>query len=102
MNEIFSVVSSAREEARAWGSVILAGKCCSRRHSTTSFSESVACELQTFLLARLHLSLCDLLSFVCHSMRHQHGISVAESQTFLLAKRPSAAMSEEKLLPFAG
>ena len=35
-------------------------------------------------------------------MRHQYGISVAESQTFLLAKRPSAAMSEEKLLPFAG
>ena len=26
----------------------------------------------------------------------------AESQTFLLAKRPSAAMSEEKRLPFAG
>ena len=33
-------------------------------------------------------------------MRHQYGISVAESQTFLLAKRPSAAMSEEKRLPF--
>ena len=31
-----------------------------------------------------------------------HGISVAESQTFLPVKRPSAAMSEEKLLPFAG
>ena len=35
-------------------------------------------------------------------MRHLYGISVAESQTFLLAKRPSAAMSEEKRLPFAG
>ena len=35
-------------------------------------------------------------------LRHQYGISVAESQTFLPAKRPSAAMSEEKLLPFAG
>ena len=68
MNEIFSVVSGARAEARAWGSVTLTGKCCSRRHSTTSFSESVACELQTFLLARLHLSFCDLLSFVCHSL----------------------------------
>ena len=33
---------------------------------------------------------------------HQNGISVAESQTFLLEKRPSAAMSEEKRLPFAG
>ena len=31
-----------------------------------------------------------------------YGISVAESQTFLLAKRPSVAMSEEKRLPFAG
>ena len=35
-------------------------------------------------------------------LRHRYGISVAESQTFLLAKRPSAAMSEEKRLPFAG
>ena len=35
-------------------------------------------------------------------LRHQYGISVAESQTFLLAKRPSAAMSEEKRLSFAG
>ena len=35
-------------------------------------------------------------------LRHQYGISVAESQTFLLAKRPSSAMSEEKRLPFAG
>ena len=35
--EIFSIVSSAR----LWGSVILAGKRGSRRHSTTSFSESV-------------------------------------------------------------
>ena len=31
-------------------------------------------------------------------LRHQYGIFVAESQTFLLAKRPSAAMSEEKRL----
>ena len=31
-------------------------------------------------------------------LRHQHGISVAESQTFLRAKRPPAAMSEEKRL----
>ena len=35
-------------------------------------------------------------------LRHKYGISVAESQTFLPAKRPSAAMSEEKLLLFAG
>ena len=33
-------------------------------------------------------------------LRHQYGIPVAESQTFLLAKRTSAAMSEEKRLPF--
>ena len=70
----------------------------------------------TFVLFRL-------LSFVCHSqtiartmkllrrpisaelgqiLRHQYGIFVAESQTFLLAKSPLAAMSEEKRLPFAG
>ena len=35
-------------------------------------------------------------------LRHQYGISVAESQTFLLAKRHSEAMSEEKRLLFAG
>ena len=34
-------------------------------------------------------------------LRHQYGISVAESQTFLFEKRPSMAMSEEKRLPFA-
>ena len=32
----------------------------------------------------------------------QYGISVVEYQTFLLAKRPSVTMSEEKRLPFAG
>ena len=36
-DEIFSVLSSAL----AWANVILAGKRDSRRHSTTSFSESV-------------------------------------------------------------
>ena len=35
-------------------------------------------------------------------LHHQHRISVAESQTFLLAKYPSAAVSEEKRLSFAG
>ena len=35
-------------------------------------------------------------------LRHQDGISVAESQKLLLAKRPSAAMSEEKRLLLAG
>ena len=35
--EIFSILSIAR----AWTSVILAGKRDSRRHSTTSFSENV-------------------------------------------------------------
>ena len=40
--------------------------------------------------------------YVNIDLRHQYGISVAESQTFLLAKRSSAAMSKEKRLPFAG
>ena len=40
--------------------------------------------------------------YVNIDLRHQYGISVSESQTFLLAKRPSEAMSEEKRLPFAG
>ena len=31
-------------------------------------------------------------------LRHQYGISVAESQTFLLAKRSPAALSEAKRL----
>ena len=35
-------------------------------------------------------------------LRHQYEISVAESQTFLLVKRPSVAMSEEKRLLFVG
>ena len=35
-------------------------------------------------------------------LRHQYGISVSESQTFLVVNHPSAAMSEEKRLPFAG
>ena len=35
-------------------------------------------------------------------LHHQYGISVVESQMFLLAKGPSAAMSDEKRLPFAG
>ena len=40
--------------------------------------------------------------YVKNVLRHQYGISVAESQTFLLAKRSSEAMSEEKRLSFAG
>ena len=40
--------------------------------------------------------------YVNIDLRHQYGISVAESQTYLLAKRPSAAMNEEKRLWFAG
>ena len=40
--------------------------------------------------------------YVNIDLRHQYGISVAESQTFLLAKLPSAAISEEKRQPFAG
>ena len=44
----------------------------------------------------------ELKTNVNIDLRHQYGISVTESQMFLLAKRPSAAMSEEKHLPFAG
>ena len=40
--------------------------------------------------------------YVNIDLRHQYGISVIESQTFLLAKRPPVTMSEEKRLPFAG
>ena len=40
--------------------------------------------------------------YVNIDLRQQYGISVAESQTFLLTKRPSAAMSEEKRLSFTG
>ena len=35
-------------------------------------------------------------------LRHEYGISVAESQTFLFVKHPSAVMGEGKRLPFAG
>ena len=35
-------------------------------------------------------------------LRHQYGISVAESQMFLLAKHPLVAISKEKRLQFAG
>ena len=34
--------------------------------------------------------------YVNIDLRHQYGISVAESQTFLWGKRPLAATSEEK------
>ena len=51
----------------------------------------------------MHLEPYDYrIYYVNIDLRHQYGISVAESQTYLLAKRPSAAMSEEKRLPFAG
>ena len=51
----------------------------------------------------MHLKPRDYrIYYVNIDLRHQYGISVAESQTFLLAKRPSAAMSEEKRLSFAG
>ena len=49
------------------------------------FAHFLACERQTFLLAH----------------RHWGTFREEESQIFLLGKRLSAAMSEEKLLPFA-
>ena len=39
-------------------------------------------------------------TYVNIDLHHQYGISVTESQTFLLSNRPS--VSEEKRLPFAG
>ena len=51
----------------------------------------VACERQMFLLVHRRWG----------TFREDDGISAAESQTFLLAKRPSAAMNEEKRLLFA-
>ena len=50
--EIFSVVSSAL----AWTSVILAGKCGSRRHSATSFSKNVE-------VAETSYQMLEVLSF---------------------------------------
>ena len=51
----------------------------------------------------MHLEPHDYqIYYVNIDLHHQYGISVAEMQMFLLAKRPSAAMSEEKRLPFAG
>ena len=51
---------------------------------------------------KLHLEPHDYkIYYVNIDLRRQYGISVAESQTFLLAKRPPTAMSEEKRLPFA-
>ena len=40
--------------------------------------------------------------YVNIDLRHQFGIFVTELQTFLLVKHPSAVMSEEECLPFAG
>ena len=46
----------------------------------------------------MHLKPHDYrIYYVNIDSRHQYGISVAELQTFLLTKRPSAAMSEEKI-----
>ena len=54
-------------------------------------------------MTNLHLKPHDYgIYFFNVDLRHQYGISVAESQTFLLANRPSAARSEEKRRPFAG
>ena len=52
--EIFSVLSSAR----AWTSVILAGKRDSRRYSTTSFSENVEVAETSYQMLEV-LSFCD-------------------------------------------
>ena len=40
--------------------------------------------------------------YVNIDLGHQFGIFVTELQTFLLVKRPSAVMSKEECLPFAG
>ena len=57
---------------------------------------------ETYNWTNLHLEPHDYrIYYVNIDLRHQYGISIAESQTFLLAKRPSMAMSEETRLPFA-
>ena len=48
-NEIFSILSSAR----AWTNVILAAKCDSHRHSTTSFSENVVVAEASYLMLEI-------------------------------------------------
>ena len=51
----------------------------------------------------LHLKPHDhQINFVNIDLHHQYGISVAESQTFLLKKHPQVARSEEKQMFFAG
>ena len=52
--EIFSILSIAR----AWTSVILAGKRGSRRHSTASFSENVEVAKTSYQMLEV-LSFCD-------------------------------------------
>ena len=51
-------ISSILTSARAWTSVILAGKRGSRRHSTTSFSENVEVA-ETRYQMLVVLSFCD-------------------------------------------
>ena len=54
--KVFSILRSAR----AWTSVILAGKSVSRRHSTTSFSEKVVVAETSYQMLEV-LSFCDQL-----------------------------------------
>ena len=54
MYEFFSILSSARVRT----SVILAGKRCSRRHSTTSLSENVELAETSYQMLEV-LSFCD-------------------------------------------
>ena len=56
---------------------------------------SVICKQQ---LKQCNYSVISVISACEQILRHQHEISVAESQTFLRAKCPLAAMSEEKRL----
>ena len=75
------------------------------------FSQAMGFQMQICSILRFSWSIFEMC-IVHLQMRSNktHGdqlallnrISVAESQTFLLAKRPSAAISEEKRLPFAG
>ena len=72
--EIFSIVSNARLR----GSVILAGKRASRRHSTTSFSESVVEAGTTY-------QMLEVLAF-CNLERAQPPSITITVLTFLLKK----------------
>ena len=74
-----------------------------KQHLSFQCWSSFADEHNTFLKSTRTNVKSNKFAFGNIDLRHQYGgISVVESQKFLLAKRPSAAKSEEKRLPFTG